>query len=88
MICGGTISLYFEYHGVSETVYLFGGGHVGEAILYHMDRLNYSIVLIDSREDLLNKFREKTPIFADIQALKRERGIVKNSFSRSSRPKS
>ncbi len=80
MICGGSISLYFEYYGVFDTVYLFGAGHVGEAILYHIENLNYRVILIDSREELLNKFSSKIPVFKDIPSLKEDKCIADNSF--------
>jgi len=84
MICGGSISLYYEYHGVSDTVYLFGAGHVGRAILYHLEKLNYNIILIDSREDILKKvsdqITDKIISYKDINSLKKNREIRKDSF--------
>lgn len=80
MICGGSITLFFEYHGVFDTVYIFGAGHVGEAILYHIEHLNYRVILIDSREELLNKFSSKISVFKDIPSLKEDRCIADDSF--------
>jgi len=79
MLCGGTISLYFEYNGARDVLYLFGVGHVGQALLYHLKKLTYEVILIDDREKLLEKFRDyKT--YKSLEELKRERDVHKNSF--------
>ncbi|MFC1670865.1 XdhC family protein [Spirochaetota bacterium] len=54
MICGGTTTLFFEYIGSGEKIYIFGAGHVGRAILYHLNHLDYHITIVDSRDGFLN----------------------------------
>lgn len=51
MICGGSITLFFEVHNAKESVYIFGAGHIGQALAYHFDKLNYKITVIDSRKE-------------------------------------
>ncbi len=53
MICGGTATLFFEYFAPKKFVYIFGAGHIGKALSYHLKQLNYHICLIDDREDVL-----------------------------------
>ena len=53
MICGGTATLFFEYFAPKKYVYIFGAGHIGRALTYHLKQLNYHICLIDDREDVL-----------------------------------
>ena len=53
MICGGTATLFFEYFAPKKYVYIFGAGHIGRALTYHLKQLNYHICLIDDREDIL-----------------------------------
>ncbi len=53
MICGGTATLFFEYFAPKKYVYIFGAGHIGRALTYHLRQLNYHICLIDDREDVL-----------------------------------
>ena len=55
MICGGSITLFFEYIGIKDTVIIFGAGHVGKALAYYLKPLNYNIILLDCRENLLNE---------------------------------
>jgi xanthine dehydrogenase accessory factor len=55
MICGGTATLFFEYFAPKKYVYIFGAGHIGRALTYHLKQLNYHICLIDDREDVLMK---------------------------------
>jgi xanthine dehydrogenase accessory factor len=53
MLCGGTISLFYEYIGPGERLYIFGAGHIGKALVYHLKNLNYYITLIDNREGMV-----------------------------------
>jgi len=53
MMCGGTATLFFEYFAPKKYVYIFGAGHIGRALTYHLKQLNYHICLIDDREDVL-----------------------------------
>lgn len=63
MKCSGKVSLYFEVHGALPTVYIFGGGHVGQALLQFLSHLNYYTVLIDNRNEIVeNKNLSATKI--------------------------
>ena len=55
MICGGNITLFYEYPGVKDSVIIFGAGHVGKALSYYLKPFNYAITLIDSREKVLSE---------------------------------
>jgi xanthine dehydrogenase accessory factor len=55
MSCEGRASIYFEVHKQKPTVYVFGGGHVGRALLYMLAPLDYHICLIDNREHIANR---------------------------------
>ena len=55
MICGGTATLFFEYFAPKKYVYIFGAGHIGRALTYHLKQLNYHITLIDDRKDVLSQ---------------------------------
>jgi xanthine dehydrogenase accessory factor len=53
MICGGNITLFYEYIGSGTRLYIFGAGHIGKALVYHLKNLNYYITVIDNREGMV-----------------------------------
>ena len=59
MSCKGTLAVFYEIHESSCTVYVFGGGHVGSALLYHLKPLPFQAILIDNRKEFANP--EKNP---------------------------
>ena len=62
MSCSGRQWIFYEVFGQKPVVYVFGGGHVGEALLRQLSLLNYRKILIDNRPEFANK--HKNP-FAD-----------------------
>jgi xanthine dehydrogenase accessory factor len=36
MSCNGGLTVFYEVHGKMPTIYVFGGGHVGNALLYFL----------------------------------------------------
>ncbi|MEJ2615609.1 MAG: XdhC family protein [Ignavibacteriaceae bacterium] len=59
MKCSGQATVYYEVHGSLTTVYVFGGGHVGHALLYSLAPLNFHTILIDNRKEFASP--EKNP---------------------------
>ena len=59
MSCNGGLTVFFEVHGKLPTVYVFGGGHVGSALLYFLRPLKFFSVLVDNRQEFIGK--EKNP---------------------------
>ncbi len=57
MLCGGKATLFFEYFAAKKHVYIFGAGHIGAALVYHLSKLNFHITVIDDREDVLAELR-------------------------------
>jgi len=55
MSCSGRITVFYEVHGKLPTIYVFGGGHVGNALLYHLKPLKFFTILIDNRDEFANK---------------------------------
>ncbi|MCB0282863.1 MAG: XdhC family protein [Calditrichaeota bacterium] len=83
MSCSGRLTVFYEAHGSRPTVYVFGGGHVGQALLYHLKPLDYHTVLIDNR----NAFaaRDINPdssenIFSDYEEYARQFIPVEKSY--------
>jgi xanthine dehydrogenase accessory factor len=54
MKCRGRISVFFEICGQKPNLYIFGGGHVGSALINIISNLNYQITLIDNRNEYAN----------------------------------
>ncbi len=50
MLCGGSVKIFFEVFGDIINVYIFGLGHIGFALLYHLKKLNYNTKIIDTRD--------------------------------------
>lgn len=48
MQCGGTVTLFFEFLPLSPTIYVFGSGHVGRALLWFLQKLDYQTVLVEA----------------------------------------
>jgi xanthine dehydrogenase accessory factor len=55
MLCGGTASLFFEYIGVREVAVIFGGGHIGSALVGFLKPLNFAITVVDDREEVVSQ---------------------------------
>lgn len=52
MLCGGTMTLFYEYIGSGVKLYIFGAGHIGQAIVSLLDNLNYYTTILDSRDGM------------------------------------
>ena len=63
MKCSGQATIYYEVHGSLINTYIFGGGHVGHALLYYLAPLNFYTILIDNRKEFASP--EKNPLAKD-----------------------
>jgi xanthine dehydrogenase accessory factor len=52
MLCGGTTTLYYERIGTNASIFIFGAGHVGQALVYHLQKLDYYISVVDNRKGM------------------------------------
>lgn len=53
MVCGGRVTLFYEVLSSGPRIYIFGGGHVGQALVYHLRHLPYHVTVIDPRPDMV-----------------------------------
>ena len=60
MVCGGVVTLYYEYIGSPVTLYIFGAGHVGQALMNTIKPLNYHVTVIDDRKPVIDQFQNAT----------------------------
>ncbi len=57
MACGGKVTLYYEYNGPKETIYIFGAGHVGQALSKVLKTMPFHVTVIDDRKEVLQSFQ-------------------------------
>lgn len=81
MVCGGSVSLFFEYISANENIYIFGAGHIGKAMSYHLKGMNYEIFVLDDRTDMLNKIEDYVnKVNLDYDNMEQSIKIKDNSF--------
>ncbi len=54
-LCGGEVTLFYELYKSSKTLYLFGAGHVGQAVAKLAFQLGYYVVVFDNRQNILDE---------------------------------
>ncbi len=99
--CGGVVTLRFTQVGAADVealahelgvprvhVALFGGGHVGRAIVRLLARLPYSVTWIDSRDEIFPddvapevKLEHSQPVEGAVAGLKPQSRVLIMSFS-------
>jgi len=81
MACGGKVTLYYEYNGPKETVYVFGAGHVGQALTNVLKTMDFHVTVIDDREEVLNNFQNADrAVFKSFVSFIEQDGIKPDSF--------
>ena len=58
-LCGGEVDVYFEVERIGPHLYLFGAGHVGQALCQALDGTPFTVHLVDDREEWV--FSESLP---------------------------
>lgn len=53
--CGGELELFFELFSNEKLVYIFGAGHIGEAVALLASQQGFFIELFDNRKDVLEQ---------------------------------
>jgi len=56
MVCGGVVTLFYEYVGAKDYIYIFGAGHVGQALCNVLKTMNYHVTVIDDRTEVYDAF--------------------------------
>lgn len=56
MACGGIVTLFYEYIGPMETIIVFGAGHVAQALINVLDTMNFHLVVVDPRKEVIESF--------------------------------
>jgi len=54
MACGGSATLFYEFVGPKQYVYIFGGGHCGAALARLLKPLGFYTVIVDNRKEIID----------------------------------
>jgi len=67
MHCGGSMEVYIEPISPVQKLYIFGAGHIGRAVARFAGELDFSVTLIDPRENIFHdkSFNDYTCINKD-----------------------
>ncbi|PAT01588.1 hypothetical protein CI105_05815 [Candidatus Izimaplasma bacterium ZiA1] len=81
MVCGGIVTLFYEYIGPNEYIYIFGAGHVGQALTNVIKTMNYHVTVVDERTEVIEVFK-KADVLVNMPFTKyiEEIGLKENSF--------
>lgn len=55
MACPGIVEVFYEPFNSSPNLYVFGGGHVGSAVLKFSTGFGFNITVLDPRSEILDK---------------------------------
>lgn len=55
MACGGNVTLFYEFVGPKNYVYIFGAGHCGNALTKILSQLSFHVTVIDDRASILDE---------------------------------
>lgn len=58
MVCGGYVTLYYEKLTKTSNIFIFGAGHIGKALGYHLKPFNFNITIIDERPEMFKDFHD------------------------------
>jgi xanthine dehydrogenase accessory factor len=78
MSCGGSMKLYYEYIDRGRHLYLFGGGHVCQALVPMAVSLGYKVIVMDNRPEVAK--REIHPLAVEVHCGDLKELIEKTEF--------
>jgi len=52
MDCGGSVKIFFEYIPCQKQLYIFGGGHICQALTPLAADLGFEVTVVDNREEI------------------------------------
>lgn len=62
MACGGKATLFYEFVGPKQHVYIFGAGHCGAALARVLKPLGFHITIIDERDYVINSLDDSVDV--------------------------
>jgi len=81
MLCGGEVSVFFENIISSTKIFIFGGGHIGKALAYHLKSGDYFTTIIDNRPEIADNISDADDIsIADYHNAYTDKQLPRNSY--------
>lgn len=65
MACGGRVTLFYEFVGPKQYVYIFGAGHCGAALARVLKPLGFYTIIIDERDYVINALDDAANVKVD-----------------------
>lgn len=62
MACGGRVTLFYEFVGPKQYVYIFGAGHCGAALARVLKPLGFFTTIIDERDYVINALDDSADV--------------------------
>lgn len=62
MACGGRVTLFYEFIGPKQYVYIFGAGHCGAALARVLKPLGFFTTIIDERDYVINSLDDSADV--------------------------
>ena len=62
MVCGGRATLFYEFVGPKQYVYIFGAGHCGAALAKTLKPLGFHVTIIDERQVVIDQLDDSPDI--------------------------
>ena len=56
MVCGGVVTLFYEFAGTRNHVYIFGAGHVSKALGHILKTMDFHLTVVDDRKEVLEAY--------------------------------
>ena len=82
MVCGGVVTLFFEYIGPAERVFVFGAGHIGQCLSRLLPDMGYEVTVVDSRQEMLSRIDSRChAVEGECSAFPLETGIPEGSYA-------
>lgn len=62
MACGGKATLFYEFVGPKQYVYIFGAGHCGAALARVLKPLGFHVTIIDERQEVIDALDDSADV--------------------------
>ncbi len=77
-LCGGEVEVYIEPLGPIPRLFIFGAGHVGQALAHMASPMDLRVIVVDDRPDFAN--RERFPAAEEIRVQGFEKALQMAKF--------